>query len=577
MRQFNDEMATVMKATIAETPKFLTDWTSFALPIRDAQFQLQRGGLLALAGGVLALLLIACANLANLMLAQFISRRAQWSLRAALGGGRTALLRLQLFEILILAAAGGVAGIVIGRAILPVLLALDPSLVTTLGDVSVSWRVQGLVGLIAVVVALTAGFVPVLRELRGDLLRGVLDGNRRMAGSRRNRRLRAWLVGTECALSVVLLACAALLLSAFDRTARVNPGFDPSSVLTAQLRLSATAYPTEAARADLVTRVLDRVRGVPGVVSAGTTLNRFIPGFFMVTRVQIEGRSSPDGQPYVVQFRRTSPGYFDAMRIPILRGRDFTTGDGLDQPLVILVSKQMAETYWPGEDPIGRRITRGTSPKPLTVIGVTGDVSDVSLTQAAQPTVYIPFSQNNVAVQPVSLVVRTAGEPLAATRAVRDAVLAVDSQQPIDSINTAEQFLADSLGPQRFRSTLLLALGVIGLGLAGLGVYGVTSRSVTERTQELGVRLALGATPMALARRVIWESMRVVLVGLAVGVAMTIAAIAAMFRLLPNLEQAEAWMAAPAIVLLAAVAVASSVIPARRAVSLTPVVALRGD
>ena len=577
MPQFNAEMATVMKATIAETPKFLTDWTSFSLPIREAQFQPQRAGLLALAGGVAALLLIACANLANLMLAQFVSRRAQWSLRAALGGGRTALLRLQFFEILILATVGGMTGIVIGWSILPVLLALDPSLVTTLGEVTVGWRVQLIAGLTAVAVAMIAGFVPVLRELRGDLLRGVLEGNRRTAGSRRDRRLRAWLVGAECALSVVLLACSAVLLSAFDRTSRVSPGFDPTSVLTAQLRLSATAYSTEAARADLVTRVLDRVRGVPGVVSAGTTLNRFIPGFFMVTRVQIEGRPSPDGQPYVVQFRRTSPGYFETMKIPILRGRDFTAADGLDQPLVILVSKQMADTYWPGDDPIGRRITRGASPKPLTVIGVTGDVSDVSLTQAPQPTVYIPFSQNNVAVQPVSLVVRTAGAPLAATRAIRDAVLAVDTQQPIDSISTAEQFLADSLGPQRFRSMLLLVLGLMGLGLAGLGVYGVTSRSVSERTQELGVRLALGATPMGLARRVIWESMRVVFVGLAVGAALAVAAIMAMLRLLPNLEHAESWVAAPAIVVLAVVAVASAVIPARRAVSLTPVSALRAD
>jgi predicted permease len=378
-------------------------------------------------------------------------------------------------------------------------------------------------------------------------------------------------------LSVVLLACAALLLSAFDRTSRVSPGFDPSSVLTAQLRLSATAYPTEAARADLVTRVLESVRAVPGVTSASTTLNRFIPGFFMVTRMHIEGRPSPDGQPYVVQFRRTSPGYFDTMRIPILRGRDIAAADGLDQPLVVVVSRQFADKYWPGEDPVGRRILRGTNPRPLTGVGVAGDVSDVSLTQAPAPTVYIPFSQNNVATQPVSLVVRTAGEPLAAARAVRAAVLSVDPQQPIDSVATAEQFLADSLGPERFRSTLLLILGGIGLALAGLGVYGVTSRSVTERTQELGVRLALGATPMALARRVVWESMRVVLVGLAAGVVLAAAAIAAMFRLLPNLEQSEAWVAAPAVLVLTVVAVASAIIPARRAIALTPIGALRGE
>lgn len=577
IEQLNADLSTVMRATVAENPKFLTGWTSFALPMREAQFRLQRPGLIALAGGVVALLLIACANLANLMLAQFVSRRSQWALRAALGGGSAALLRLQVFEILLLAVAGGAAGIVIGQSVLPVLLALDPSLATTVGDVHVGWRVQLIAGVAAVTLALIAGLVPVFRQLHGDLLRGVLEGSRRTAGAPRDRRVRASLVVAECALSVVLLACAAVLLSAFERTSRISPGFDASSVLTAQLRLSATAYPTEAARANLVSRVLESLRGVPGVTSASTTLNRFIPGFFMVTRVHIDGRPSPDGQPYVVQFRRTSPGYFDTMRIPIVRGRDLASTDGLDQPWVVVVSRQFADKYWPGEDPIGRRILRGANPRPLTVVGVVGDVSDVSLTQPPAPTVYIPFSQNNVATQPVSLVLRTAGDPLAVTPAVRAAVLSVDSQQPIDSVATAEQFLADSLGPQRFRSTLLLVLGGIGLTLAGLGVYGITSRSVSERTQELGVRLALGATPLALARRVIWESMRVVLIGLATGVLLAGAAIAAMFRLLPNLEHAEAWVAAPAVVILTAVAVASAIIPARRAISLTPITALRSQ
>ena len=577
IQQLDAELGTVMKASIAENPKLLTDWSSFALPIREAQFRLQRPALLALGGGVAALLLIACANLANLMLAQFIARRSQLSLRAALGAGMTALLRLQVFEILLLAVVGGGTGVLIGRSMLPLLLALDPSLVATLGDVRIGWPVQLAAGLAAVIVALVAGLVPVLRDFRGDLLRGVAEGNRRTVGSPRDRRVRAILVAAECALSVVLLACAALLLSAFDRTSRVSPGFEPASVLTAQLRLSATAYPTEAARAELISRVLERVRAVPGVVSAGTTLNRFIPGFFTVTRVHIDGRPNPDGQPYIVQFRRISAGYFDTMRIPVLSGRDFASTDGLEQPWVALVSRQFAEKYWPGEDPIGRRILRGTNPRPITVIGVVGDVSDVGLTLPPDSTIYIPFSQNNVATQPVSLVLRTAGEPLAAARGVRAAVLSVDPQQPIDSVTTLEQFLADSLGPQRFRSMLLLVLGGIGLALAGLGVYGVTSRSVSERTQELGVRLALGATPLGLARGVIWESMRVVLLGLAAGIVLAGAAIGAMFKLLPNLEQAEAWVAAPAVLVLTVVAIASAIIPARRAIALTPIAALRGE
>jgi putative ABC transport system permease protein len=378
-------------------------------------------------------------------------------------------------------------------------------------------------------------------------------------------------------LAVVLLACGALLLSAFERTSRVSPGFDPSSVLGAQLRLSAAAYPTEAARADLIGRVLERVRNIPGVSSAAATLNRFVPGFSFVTLVHIENKPTPDGQAHTVQFRRASPGYFETMRIPLLKGRDFNEGDGVEQPWVAVVSQQFADRYWPGEDPIGRRVRRGANPRWVTVIGVVGDVSDVGFSQPPAPTIYISFNQNNVAVTPVSLVVRTSGDPLAMTNAVRAAVLAVDREQPIDSVTTVEQFLSDSLGPQRFRSTLLLVLGCIGLSLAGLGIYGVTSRAVEERTAELGVRLALGATPTSLMRLVVWHAMRAVLVGLGAGVLLSVAAGGAMLRLLPNIEHADVRVVAPALVVLALVAAIAALVPARRAVSVSPTVALRGE
>jgi putative ABC transport system permease protein len=323
--------------------------------------------------------------------------------------------------------------------------------------------------------------------------------------------------------------------------------------------------------------VLAGVEAVPGVESAGATLNRFVPGFFMLTRVHIEDAPTPDGQPRVVHFRRAAPGTFRTMRTPILRGRDFSDQDRLDQPPVAIVSRQFAELYWPGRDPIGRRLQRGASPRWLTVVGVAGDVSDVALSQAPAPTVYVPFSQNNVAVTPVSLVVRTRADPLALGAAIRAAVLAVDPEQPIDSLNTLERFLADSLGPQRFRTTLLLMLGAIGVALAALGVYGVTSRFVSERTPELGVRLALGASPASLAGLVVLTCLRAVLGGLAIGAVLAAAAAAAIFRLLPEVEQATLWVTAPAFLVLAAVAIVAAGIPARRATALAPIVALRAD
>ena len=482
-----------MQEVIAEAPNVWTGWSPLVAGVQDAQFRLLRPSILALMGAMLALVLLAAANLANLTLAQMVTRRPELALRAALGGGRGAAIRLQVAETLLLAAAGGVAGVVLGQWSLPALLALDPALARTFGDVDLDWRVQLATAALTLSVALAAGLLPLVRELRGDLARGIADGNRRAAGSRRDHRTRAWLVGAECALAVVLLACGALLLSGFDSASRLNPGFDPQNVLGAQLRLSATAYPTEAARAALITRVLEQVRAVPGVENAGATLNRFVPGFFMVTAGAHRGAvRRPTARPTPSQFRRSSPGYFDTMRIPLLSGRDFAASDGIDQPWVAVVSKLFADQHWPGADPLGRRIRRGTNPRWLTVVGVVGDVSDVGFSQPPAPTVYISFDQNNVAITPVSLVVRTKGDPLALVPSVRAAVFAADPAQPIDSVTTLEQFLGDSLGPQRFRSTLLLVLGGIGLTLAGFGVYGVTARSVEERSRELGVRAGAG-------------------------------------------------------------------------------------
>jgi putative ABC transport system permease protein len=573
--QLNAELTPAMAAVAAEIPQVMGGWSAIAADLRDAQFRLQRPSVLALLGGVVALVLIACANLANLALAQVVSQRPEMAMRAALGGGRGALVRLQLIEALLPALLGGVLGLVIGQWLLPVLLTLDPSLARTFGEITIDWRVQLAVATTTVAVAIVSGVAPLLRELGRDLARGIGDGSRRTVGSRRDHRVRMLLVASECALAVVLLACSALLLSAFDRSSRTDPGFDPHSILTAQLRLSAAVYPNEAARAALINRVLERIRAIPGVEGAGATLNRFVPGFFFVTPVHIEGKPTPDGQAHTVQFRRASPGYFETMRIPILHGRDFAVSDGVDQPWVAVVSRRFADQHWPGENPLGRIIRRGTNPRPLTVIGVVGDVSDVGFLQPPAATVYVTFDQNNVAITPVSLVVRSKGDPLALTGAVRAAVLAADPQQPIDSVGTVEQFLNDSLGPQRFRATLLLLLGGIGLALAALGVYGITSRAVEERTAELAVRLALGASPVGVGGMVVWHIMRVVLAGLGVGVVLAAAAAGVMVDMLPNLDEPERWVSIAPMLILAPVAAVAAIVPARRAVRLPPTLALR--
>jgi putative ABC transport system permease protein len=376
-------------------------------------------------------------------------------------------------------------------------------------------------------------------------------------------------------MAVVLVICGALLLSGLNRASRVDPGFDPSNVLGAQMRISAIAYPTEPARAAFISQVIDRIRSVPGVVSAGATLNPFIPNFFFQTTVEIDGRPTPDGQPHTVQFRRATPHYFKTMRIPILRGRDFAESDVKTAPEVAVISQSFADRFWPGEDPIARTLKRGT--RNLTVIGVVADVRDVSIGKPSSPTLYVAYLQNNVALTPVSLVVRTEGDPLALTDAIRSAVLSVDRLQPIDHVTTVEQFLGDSLGPQKFRGALLTVLAVIGVAIAAVGILGVTSRAVQERRHELGVRLALGATHHAVVTTIAWQTLRAVVGGLLAGGALAVAAAMMLLSALPDLSSADAWTAAPAIAVLAVTAIVAAMIPARHAASLDPVIALKAE
>jgi predicted permease len=317
------------------------------------------------------------------------------------------------------------------------------------------------------------------------------------------------------------------------------------------------------------------VRALPGVVDASTTLNFFIPGFAWQTTVEIENRPSPDGQPHTVHFRRVSPRYFRTMRIRQLMGRDFTPADRRDKPFVCIVSRSFADRFWPGESALERRIIRARSP--VRVVGIVDDVYDVGLGQAPEATVYIPYAQNSPPTAAVSLVVRSAGDPRALVTPIRKAVLSVDAAQPLDAVTMLDQFMSDSLGPQRFRSTVLLALAGLGLAIAAVGIYGLTARSVVERTREVGVRLALGARPGAVWRLIVTQAMRAVLLGVVAGVVASAGTTTLIVKVLPDVTLAdpEALVAAAGALIVTALAAAAW--PARRAVRIDPIVAMRTD
>jgi putative ABC transport system permease protein len=577
VEQASAEIEAMTRQLAQEFPRTHAGWGGGAWPVRHYLYGEVRLAVIVLMCATAVVLLIACANLANLTMAQTIGRRGELALRVALGATRRDLLRLQVIESLMVSVPGAALGLLFARAAVPALLALSPDSRNTVGDVAIDWRVQGFTILLAVVAALLAGVLPSLRILRSDAIGILGDGSRRAAGSRTDQRVRRVLLVAQTALCLGLLLAGGVLLRSFERLARVSPGFDASQVLTAQLRLPANAYATGEQRAQAVRRLLESVRAVPGVVAASTTMNLFQPGFAFQTVFDVENKPTADGQQHTAHFRRVSPDYFKVMRIRVIAGRTFADADTADAPLVMVVSRQLAERHWGGEDPLGRRLRRGAQGKWATVIGVVDDVSDVGLQQAPEGTVYQAYAQNNPATIPIALVVRTASDPLSAASAVRAAVFSVDRNLPIHRVATLEAFMADSLKPQRFRATVLGLLAALGLLLAAVGIYGVTARGVTERTREFGVRVALGSQPRDVVRLVVAQALRAVVVGIAAGTAAGVWLSSLLGRVLTNVVEPDIATGVAAAAVLIGTATLAAAAPAVRVLRLDPVEALRAE
>ena len=562
-----DEFAAVLKRS----------WRNGVMDLRQARYGTQSNAVLMLLAAIAGLALLAIANLANLTLADVMFRRSDFAVRAALGASRVDIAAPEVVQALIVALIGAAAGLAGAAMLVPALFALDPSNAFTADAIAVDWRVAIAAVVLAVVIMTLAVAGPVMRFAGPRLAADLSSGSRRAIGGRVPARTRLTLVVAQTAMALVLLSSSALIVTALMRNAAVNPGFDSANVLTAQIRLATRAYPTDVERSRFVEQMLERVRATPGVIGAGTTLNFFTVASPFFSLVQIEHQPQADGQPYTMLFRRISPGYFDAMRIAILSGRDFTVQDRTGTAPVVLVSKSLANRFF-GGDAVGKRLKRGNDAQPWSeIIGVVDDVRDVGLDLEPGDTVYSAFYQGGGLQMPASLVVRTQGDPLGALPAIRRAVWAVDPSQPLSNIVTLERFLSDSLGAQRFRATLISVCGVIGLLLATIGTYGVTARSVVERTREVGVRLALGGHPRTVWWTVAVTSLRAILAGAAAGVVLSAIARAGLAALLPELQDASLGFSAAAAAALVAVGSLASLLASWRATTVDPVVALRGE
>jgi putative ABC transport system permease protein len=516
--------------------------------------------------------LIACANIANLLLARAAGRQKEIASRSALGARPARLIRQLLTESIVLSTAGGAVGLLLAVWGTELLVKMTPDTIARANEIGVDNRVLGFTLLLSLLSGVVFGLVPALQTSKPDLTESLKEGGKGTVAGMGNNRTHSFLVVTEMALALVLLVGAGLLVQSFRRLQNVDPGFDPANTLTMRLFLPESKYGEPGRPRTFLDQVLERVAALPGVKAVGTTTHLPMRGGGD-TYFKIEGRPFKDPNQQVTALNPSiSHDYLNAMGIPLVKGRTFTDQETKEPIKTVIINEAFARTYFPGEDPLGERlvIDMGES---LTceIIGVTRDVKQFSLQSQSAPTMYLP----SIEVGRASLVVRTAGDPLAMTSAVRAVVQLVDKDQPIANVLSMEQILSSSVAEPRFRTLLLSVFAALALVLAGVGIYGVMSYAVARRTHEIGIRMALGARPGDTLKLVVGQGMTLALIGVAVGLAAAFALTRLLSSLLFGVSATDPLTFAVIALLLTSVAMVACYIPARRATRVDPMVALR--
>ena len=556
-------------------------YTMVAAPLLEDYVGELKPMLLTLAGAVGLVLLIACANVANLVLARAAARRQEMALRLALGAGRFRLVRQLLAEGVLLAAAGGLAGLLLAAWAVRGLLRFVPDNLPRLDGVGLDGRVLAFTALVSLGTGLAFSLVPALQAASAGMNEALRDGGRAGKGGRQ-RRLRGALVAAEVALALVLLAGAGLTLKSFWRLRAVEPGFRPEGVLTLRMLLPFSTHPQPAQRAAFFREVLEHMRAVPGVAAAGAVSRiPMAPGNNSGTMTSEASALAQDDPRVEVEMRWASPGYFQAMGIPLLSGRDFTDGDVQGTVPVAVVDENFARRFYPGEDPVGKRIKRGgpQSTRPWkTIIGVVRSVRNQRLDATSLPQAYFPVFQEADEMYNLSFAVHTGGgDPLALAPGVRSAVAAVDRDQPIYDVRPLPEIVADSVSLMRLALLLLGVFATVALLLAAAGVYGVISYAVAQRTQEIGIRMALGAQRGGVLALVIRQGMRPALAGAGLGVACSLALMRVLASYLYEVSPTDPVTFVLVTLGLLSVSLVACYVPARRATRVDPMTALRAD
>jgi putative ABC transport system permease protein len=578
--QAYSEMRTIMSQLSTEAPQRNTNWSITLVPIHEQTVDQIRPALYVLSGAVLLVLLIACVNVANLLLARSTVRQRELGLRSALGAARGRLLRQMLTESVLLSFVGGLFGLVLAFAFHRGLLALvaERIPVPRIEHVALDTTVVLFTLALSIVTGLLFGVVPALFAT-GSANDALREGGRHGSGPRARRALGS-LVVAEIALSLVLLAGAGLLIRSFIALQNVDPGMRPEGVFTARVSVSGTRYATPKAVGDFYNAALERIRVIPGVQSASAVSFLPMSGPGIGTSFHRLDRAKPEaGQLPSTDVRPVAPDFFKTMGIAQVAGRDFNAMDTLDSPQVAIVNQTLVKQQFPNEDPIGKRlnVSIGSAPGGMNVeiVGVVGDIKMMSLDASTNPAVYIPNTQLPIGL--MTFVVRTPGDPASLTSPVAAAVRAIDTTLPLADVATMESVVDATLARPRTVSTLIMVFALIALVLAGVGVYGVMAYSISQRTQEIGVRMALGATTTSVFRMMIGDALRLVSIGVATGIVAAAWLSQFLTSMLFQTERFDLTTFVGTAVLLTLVAAFASFVPARRGMKVTPVEALRAE
>jgi putative ABC transport system permease protein len=571
--QARAEMETIAVRLDQAYPDTNKGWRVFMQPLSETISGQVRQPLYVLLGAVLFVLLIGCANVANLLLSRNAAREHELAIRAALGAGRGRIVRQLLTESLLLALLGGAGALLFASWGVEALKTLGPRDIPRLNEAALDLPVLGFTLVVALLTGLIFGMAPAWQHSRLNMNTAIKDGAR-MAGAGA-RRLRQLLAVLEIAFALLLLIGAGLMLKSFARLQQVAPGFDARGGLTMEINLAQAKYARGEQRVAFIQQVLEGLKTLPGVEFVGVTHRLPLRGNSGIG-FQIEGRPAPPpGQSIPVNWRSISPDYFRAMGAPLAAGRTFTEEEAWQKLSAVIINQTFQRRYWPDENPLGKRIKIGPAPDWVTVVGVAADVKESGLNADTEAGLYLPYV---IAPSPaITLVLRTGPEPLSLAGAASAAIRRVDSEQAVSKISTLEQLLSETVAQPRFNTGLLALFALLALLLAAVGIYGVMSYAVASRTQEIGLRMAMGAQARDVLKLVVGQGMRMVAFGLALGLLAALGLTRWLKTFLFGVEATDPLTYAVIAVLLAAVALLACYIPARRAAKVDPLVALRHE